>query len=269
MILLGGVTMNFLLAWFLFTGLFWGVTNPAGMAPIAINSKIPTQTESLLVPTYEQAIDRGILKIAGVILDPIKDSPAEKSGIEAGDQVHTINGIGVQRAKDFMSRVTKNGEPIILSLTHSGAISPVDIVVTPVNGKIGTYVSDNIIDHNREYVYRFGFRAAVVEGAKETYHQSKLTLELLGNLFQKFVSPKTPTERTEATKSLTGPIGIGNLFIDLVSVKVPVSLIIAIAALISINLGVFNLLPFPALDGGRFAFLTIHTILGKLSRGKL
>ena len=39
--------------------------------------------------------------------------------------------------------------------------------------------------------------------------------------------------------------------------------------MISINLGVFNLLPFPALDGGRFAFLTIHTVISRLSRGKL
>lgn len=54
----------------------------------------------------------------------------------------------------------------------------------------------------------------------------------------------------------------------MVKEQVPVAVILAIAALISINLGVFNLLPFPALDGGRFAFLTIHTLLSKVSRGK-
>ena len=86
---------------------------------------------------------------------------------------------------------------------------------------------------------------------------------------RKLISPDTPTERTEATKSLTGPIGIGDMFIKMVEVKVPVSVIFLIAAVISINLGVFNLLPFPALDGGRFAFLTIHTVISRLSRGKL
>lgn len=52
------------------------------------------------------------------------------------------------------------------------------------------------------------------------------------------------------------------------SVHVPVGVVLAIAALISINLGVFNLLPFPALDGGRFAFLTIHTIISWISKGR-
>ena len=59
------------------------------------------------------------------------------------------------------------------------------------------------------------------------------------------------------------------MFVKLVEVKVPISVIFLIAAVISINLGVFNLLPFPALDGGRFAFLTIHTVISRLSRGKL
>ena len=59
------------------------------------------------------------------------------------------------------------------------------------------------------------------------------------------------------------------MFVKLVEVKVPISVIFLIAAVISINLGVFNLLPFPALDGGRFAFLSIHTVISKLSRGKL
>lgn len=40
----------------------------------------------------------------------------------------------------------------------------------------------------------------------EVYSQSKLTLELLGNLIRKLVSPRTPTERSEATQSLSGPI---------------------------------------------------------------
>lgn len=51
--------------------------------------------------------------------------------------------------------------------------------------------------------------------------------------------------------------------------QAPAVLILAITALISINLGVFNLLPFPALDGGRFVALTIHEILAKITKGKV
>lgn len=95
-----------------------------------------------------------------------------------------------------------------------------------------------------------------------------MTLELLGSLVQKIVRPKAPAERTEAVKSLGGPIAIGNLFVNLLDAKVAISVIFLIAALISINLGVFNLLPFPALDGGRFAFLIIHRIVGVFTKKK-
>jgi regulator of sigma E protease len=55
----------------------------------------------------------------------------------------------------------------------------------------------------------------------------------------------------------------------LVENQAPIALILAIMALISVNLGVFNLLPFPALDGGRFVALTIHELLSKLTKGKI
>ncbi len=63
-----------------------------------------------------------------------------------------------------------------------------------------------------------------------------MTLELLGTLFQRIVRPKAPAERSEAVKSLGGPIAIGNLFVDLLSAKVAFTVILLIAALISINL---------------------------------
>lgn len=59
------------------------------------------------------------------------------------------------------------------------------------------------------------------------------------------------------------------MFVDLAKVNVPLTVILSIAALISVNLGVFNLLPFPALDGGRFASLTITGMLRFLTRGKI
>ncbi len=95
-----------------------------------------------------------------------------------------------------------------------------------------------------------------------------MTLELLGTLVQRIVRPNAPAERTEAVKSLGGPIAIGNLFVNLLDAKVAFTVILLISALISINLGVFNLLPFPALDGGRFVFLIIHRIVGLFSGKK-
>lgn len=142
------------------------------------------------------------------------------------------------------------------------------VSVTPENGKIGSYVGYNVTEIRKDFRYKFGFTESIKQGAIETYVQSAMTLELLGSLAKKIVSPRVPSERTEAVQSLGGPIAIGNLFVNLLDAKVAISVIFLIAAIISINLGVFNLLPFPALDGGRFVFLVIHRIVGLFSRKK-
>ncbi len=97
----------------------------------------------------------------------------------------------------------------------------------------------------------------------------RLTTELFGTLVRKLVNPVNTEERKEATQSLSGPIGLGNVFVNLAESKAGAGVILAIAAMISINLGIFNLLPFPALDGGRLVFVTIQTVLLRLSRGKI
>lgn len=236
------------------------------MAPIGINTKFPTETKSLLVPTYEQAKIAGIIETDGIYLDPMVGLPAALAGIKKGDIVVEINSIPVKFSSDMFQALA--GKPASITMKIIRGKESQIITVSPKDGKVGAYISDNITNIKNNFTYSYSFFPALRVAAAEVYGQSKLTLELLGSLVRKLISPRTPTERTEATESLTGPIGIGNVFVNLVASRVPVSLIFAIAALISLNLGVFNLLPIPALDGGRFAFLTIHTLLSKISRGK-
>lgn len=75
------------------------------------------------------------------------------------------------------------------------------------------------------------------------------------------MSPAKPSEREEALQSLGGPIATGNLFVNLLQNGVTFTTIVILAALISINLAIFNVLPFPALDGGRFFFLVMNAII--------
>ena len=83
----------------------------------------------------------------------------------------------------------------------------------------------------------------------------------MGNLVSKLIAPKDAAERKEAVGSLSGPVGVGSMFVGLVGAHVKISVIFLIGAIISINLAVFNLLPFPALDGGRFFFMIINSTL--------
>lgn len=76
MVLLAGVAFNFILAFLIFLGLFW-----QGVAPLAINSRFETVTETRLVPNFEQAISIGMVKVSGVTLSPVSGSVSERVGI--------------------------------------------------------------------------------------------------------------------------------------------------------------------------------------------
>jgi regulator of sigma E protease len=79
---------------------------------------------------------------------------------------------------------------------------------------------------------------------------------------KKIVTPETPVERQEAIAQVSWPIGIVDFITN--SLSWGVKFMFIIAAIISINLWVFNLLPIPALDGWRFIFITINGIIKKL-----
>jgi regulator of sigma E protease len=265
-ILLAGVTMNFLLAIFILFVLMWEVTNPSGLVPIGVNTRFQTETRSLLVPSLEDAKEVGMLTSSGVYIEPVADSVAEKAGVQKGDTIVSINSQKIIDSKQVADMIGSSSGTITLGLLRDN--QEVTRSVTPVNGKIWVYIGDNLT-YNKAYVISYWFVDALWNAIKETSIQSKLTIELLGSLIRRIVAPATPTERKEATESLTGPIWLGNLFVNLVENQAPVALILAIMALISVNLGVFNLLPFPALDGGRFVALTIHELLSKLTKGKI
>ena len=144
-----------------------------------------------------------------------------------------------------------------VSLTVDRKGKEVALEIVPKNGKIGAYVSyaDPVV--NKDFRYEYSFFAAVSAGAEETVAQTAFTFEMLGKLVRKLAFPAKEGERQEAAQGVGGPIAIGGLFVELVSAKVAVSVIVVVAALLSINLGAFNLLPLPALDGGRFFLMTV------------
>jgi len=64
-------------------------------------------------------------------------------------------------------------------------------------------------------------------------------------LVQKFFAPKYPEEQEEAREMLSGPIGIGSMFVEAVDQHISPSILIFLIAMISLSLGFFNLLPIP------------------------
>jgi regulator of sigma E protease len=137
----------------------------------------------------------------------------------------------------------------------------IEITVIPKDGKIGSYIGYNITSTNDKFLYKYPIGEAIQVWFWEMYAQSRLTLGFMWDLISKLIAPKNEAERKEAVGSLSGPVWVGSMFVWLVDAKVTASVIFLIMAVISINLWVFNLLPFPALDGWRFFFMILGGFL--------
>lgn len=289
-IILAWVFMNFLLAAFIFSVLFF-----IWIKPLWINTKIETDLNLKLIPTYEQAIESGLLiKNLGVILSPVEWSIAEKSNLKEWDilyEVHTcetkmLNHVicswweeakiqYINNPSDLINilknnawtdvafftnaRILNNEEKEIYKTDYLGwAYIKVSI---PENGKVWTYVSENI-ELNTDFKYKYNLIDSIKYGFSETYNQILLTFKWIWILIKKIFNPETPEERQEAISQVSWPIWI----VDFISNSMEwwIIFIIIIWAIISINLWVFNLLPIPALDWWRFIFITINGLIKKI-----
>lgn len=252
LVLVAGVTMNFLLAFVIFTGLFW-----YGTAPVTVSPFADGPTKSFFLPSFEEAEAMGFVTYSGIVLTPLTGSIAEKAGIQAGDILLSIDGETYVDSKNVVTKISK-WQPMKMLLSQSGSI--IELSLVPENGKVGMYIGYNELDLNKDLVIQKKGIEGIVAGAKETYYSSVLTLDFLGKVLKNLIAPSTPMEREEAKEMLSGPIGAGQLFVGLVEISAPLTIILLIIALLSINLGVVNLLPFPALDGGRIVTTVLYSI---------
>lgn len=257
-IILGWVFMNFLLAAFIFSILFmiW-------VKPVWINTKIETDLNVKIIPTYGQALESWfLLKNPWIALHPVEGSIAEKAGIEAGDILSEIDSQSVNTPKEVIEIISQNPwKEVKITITKQGEKTQIIKITPSLEWKIGSYVSDNIrIDEN--FKYKYSFFSAIKYGFLETYNQSLLTLKWLGILVKKIFTPETPTERQEALSQVSGPIWIVDFITN--SIKGWIIFLLIIWAIISINLWVFNLLPIPALDWWRFVFIVINGLIKAL-----
>lgn len=266
-ILAAGVIMNFLLAGIIFSLLFvvW-------VKPIWVNSFIPTSTSSKIIPTLEQAKQLWIIqKKDWVILFPTENSPAENSGILQGDILLSVNGEEIWDISSLQKFIWENAEKTLIfkvnTLCNDTKNCPISwertIEIIPNSAwKIGSYLSENL-EYNQDFVYKYQIIDAIKYGFLESYFQARLTLSGLWYLLGNIISPETPQDRQDAINSVAGPIWIVDVITK--SISYGVWFILVLSAIISVNLWVFNLLPIPALDGGRIVLLWIRSSIEKIA----
>ncbi len=186
-----------------------------------------------------------------VILSPMPDSPAQKAGIQKGDKAISVNGETVGSVSSFQELIQKHKEnPINLVVVRNNETK--EIVLQAKIGEdgkalIGTGLSNQSLDREKVSVSQ-----AAAFAVNTNLEIIRLTGRVFGQLFA--------GERSVKDAGVAGPIGIVQIISQVVTDQGFIGLI-SILALISLNLGVFNLLPIPMLDGGQIAVLAIEGFL--------
>lgn len=195
------------------------------------------------------------------VLEVITDSPAERAGIMAGDKIVSINNSSTNLFDDIaFSLSQRKGENVIVGYERNGEYFEANINV-PRKENLGIKVDRKVslFEKSSEGFESVGFFDSVRAGFWKGVYMVKITFYGIGQLFTMQVS----------LDDVAGPIGLTSAVDTVYEKTIQVSIwntvisMAEIAALLSANLGVMNLLPIPALDGGRFVFLIIEAIRRK------
>jgi regulator of sigma E protease len=197
-----------------------------------------------------EPIDRilGYVPIPAVIGDTFPGAPADRAGIHEKDIIEAVNGQKVEYWDQFVDYVRgSSGKPLQLDVRRNGQV--LHLTVTPKQGVTDPSTSNYQIgvgpDPDITY-HRIGVTASASAAAGKTLEMVADTLGVVGKLFSGRVS----------VKQLQGAVGITRLAGDAVR-KGPAA-VISVMVLISVNLGILNLLPIPILDGGNILLLAIE-----------
>jgi regulator of sigma E protease len=179
--------------------------------------------------------------------------PAARAGLQPHDQIVTIDGLELHSVPALLAYLQDQaGKPASLVILRNGQRIPVQL--TPELAEVGDGTKDYRIGFRPVQlpvkVERLPFTKAVAASWEYNKKGSLLIVEVMKRMFTRQVS----------VRSLSGPIGIGQQIHQAASMPgwMP---IIGLMAYISINLGIFNLLPIPILDGGMIVFLLVESVL--------
>lgn len=246
LIVIAGVVSNFLLA----VILFWVVLGAQGF-----KERIP-----LIIPFHFIGVnqtDETSIYIAGIA----GNSPAQTAGIQVGERVTQFNGIDLKDSRQF-TELTKEhaGGKVTLTLVSDPDKSSRQVQIVPRpnppagQGALGVELAALSV---AELNYETPFQKATA-GVVHSYNLASYSLNILGNL----ISTSVKTKNLEpVSQSVSGPVGLTNLTGEIVHTRSPFIPYLNFVALLSLNLAIINILPFPALDGGRLFFLALEAVL--------
>ncbi|WP_324824189.1 RIP metalloprotease RseP [Sinanaerobacter sp. ZZT-01] len=200
---------------------------------------------NLLTTVIIIALMAGIIGMQTNIIDDVSEgSPADQAGIMSGDTIIGINNQEVKEWGDILSLISEStGETLALTVDRNGEkINLTSGVLENESGRRMIGVT-SLIKKSPGMAIKTGFTT--------TGDIAKQMVDYLGQLFT----------GKGSMNDLVGPVGIVSIIND--QAKLGIIYIVNFTALISLNLAIVNMLPFPALDGGRLVFLVVRLITGK------
>lgn len=194
-------------------------------------------------------------------IDTVTDgSPAMTAGIEVGDAIVGVDGVLYDTAEQISAAIGATGEKDVKLTVERGGERHELTVKKVFDEGSGRYLMGVTFGTER---VRMGFFKAVGNSFAYCAELLKVMVQTLGQLFTS----------KEVLDSVAGPVGTVSMVTELSrtsfeqSFAEGMTMIINLMVIISMNLGLMNLLPLPALDGGRAVLLMIETVTGKhLSR---
>lgn len=238
LVLVAGVVCNWLLAWILLSvGFMSGL-------PAAISS--------------DSSKDQHIKDVSFRITQVVKGSPADTAGIKTGDVIlgaHRDDGVDLieKTPEGLISFVStsKEGERLTFTVERNHEQKTIDIL--PKKGVVADKVAIGVASDTIG-VLKLPFFQAFHEGATMAWNMTAGTASSMYHLIVDSFKGHADIS------SLSGPVGIVGIVGD--AYKFGFAYLMSFTALISINLAIINLIPFPALDGGRLLFILIEKIKG-------
>jgi regulator of sigma E protease len=191
------------------------------------------------------------------VVGAVNDGPAKNGGLKVGDRITRVNGFPIDSWEDLVQqissrpgqlvkvRVERAGERLYLEMTPDAVDSDGKTI-----GRINILPAFPKLPEDMKAKLRYGPIAAFINGIDNTWAMSVLTLKMLYKMARLEVS----------TKNISGPITIAQFAGH--TARIGFDRFLLFLSVVSISLGVLNLLPIPVLDGGHLMYYLIEAIKG-------
>jgi regulator of sigma E protease len=233
LILSAGVIMNFLLAVALFSFIFL--------------AKFPQDVTGVPADKLPSNIEESYVQINGVV----ENSPASEARLAPMDRILQINDYEISKIEEFQNYTAeRKGETVSLKIQRGEDVFEKNVLVRADHpeGAVGISLSSVA-------VAEYSLFGSIKEGFAYAVNMS----EMIVVSFYQLLADLLYTGSTDM--QVSGPVGIVNMTEQ--AAQLGLLVLLNFTALISINLAIINILPFPALDGGRIVFLLVEKVKGK------